>query len=294
MTRKEFLECIARRASWFYNRDVHGWNFELDLIRNKYHIDVNVDFVHDFLYKGGFKGTLAAWRYEIKSDDQLHFQIDCFPNCIYYWNDIDQYVSMIAKIGNCTCEIEKFFLSENGRFWDENHKLRFQTEEKLLDYLLAVEYDYHPIITEKTYEMLRYFGRYEGRRIDTTDLECELKKYGIMLSQIQLNAISEFGGLTFSFSDSHKDEKFRTIEYMIKKMNEENPHNKLDFDVEIRDPHIDKVIARNVIEIGYNDYCPIAIAEDGKVFSNGSLFARTILEYIYAFGKDIPENVRWL
>ena len=302
MTRKEFLKQAAKQVN-FQNLEDTREN-ALNRIRNRFGITADVDFLLDFLYENGFKGCVGFSRYEKRSNDKLYITIGCIPRTICFWEDIGQYVSVIVYINGCTFNyscvrhIESFYLSEDGRFWDENHKLRFETEEELFDYLLTVEYDFHPVITERTYEMLRHFGWYEGRRIDTTDFERELKKYGITLSQIQLDAISEFSGLEFSFSQSSRNQEFFSLERIVKMMPRNNSgFNTSYFQPEVYDYHDANIlVGRNVLVIGSDDYDYFSISDDGKIFTarGNKPVGRTTLEYIYAFGADLDENVKWL
>ena len=62
---------------------------------------------------------------------------------------------------------------------------------------MTVEFDYHPIIEERVYEVLRKAGWYEGRRIDISDFNEEMKRRGFLLSQAQLDFLSEFCGIGF-------------------------------------------------------------------------------------------------
>ena len=151
MTRKEFLEQAAKQ-NYFYNADGNqAWEHMLNRIQGEFHNNINVDFLYDFLFRSGFNGSIAVWRYEKKSDNELYFYMGCDPEHFCFWDNIGQYVSKVVFTGSYGCVIERFYLSEDGRFWDENHKLMFETEEELFDYLLTVEYDFHPVITERTY-----------------------------------------------------------------------------------------------------------------------------------------------
>lgn len=298
MTRKEFLEQAAKQVN-FQNLEDTREN-ALSRIRNRFGITTDVDFLMDFFHENGFKGgSLGFSRYEKKSNDILRITFSCMPWTTCFWEDIAQYVSMVVYINGCTFNhsgrhIEEFYLSEDGRFWDKKHNLRFENEDGLFDYLLTVEYDFHPVITERTYEMLRHFGWYEGRRVDTTDFERELKNHGIILSQIQLDAISEFSGLEFSFSQSSRNQEFWTLEGIIQLIVGGNPDY---FQSEVYDYHDHSIlVGKNVLAIGWDDQGFFSISEDGKIFTSRGYepVGRTALEYIYNFGEDLSENVRWL
>lgn len=92
----------------------------------------------------------------------------------------------------------------------------------MFDYLMKVEYDFHPVISEKTFEIMRHFGWYEDRHIDTTEFEKELKKYRIVLSQTQLDTISEFSGIEFSFSSHSFDNEFLSLDGIIELLAEDH------------------------------------------------------------------------
>lgn len=289
MTRKEFLAQAARQVNFLNLKS----NKENHLNHFKMYSQINADpkFAFDFIYGDGFNGDICFTRFENKSDDILDISICCASDYIDFWKDIGQHVCIVAYICNCTCCIEKIFLSEDGRFWDEHHKLLFTTEEELFDHLITAEFDFHPVITDKTYEMMRHFGWYEGRRVDTSELERELRKHDITLSQIQLDAISEFSGLEFLFSCSDWNLEFNSIERMIDDLS----CNKLDFRPEVYDFHSKRLIGKNVLQFGWYDMGYFSISEDGKIFLDGDdPRGRTTLEFIYAFEEDIPENVKWL
>lgn len=289
MTRKEFLTRTAEQV--FCSNVVIDKEETLEMIRSKTGINANMDFLFDFLYSNGLNGHLMFSRFENRSDDQLQICVCAIGDSTRFWDDLGQYVCMVAYICNCTCCIEKIFLSEDGCFWDEHHKLLFTTEEELFDHLITAEFDFHPIITDKTYEMMRHFGWYEGRRVDTSEFERELKKHDITLSNIQLDAISEFSGLEFLFSRSNWNLEFHSIEQMIDDLS----CNKLDFRPEVYDFHSKRLIGKNVLQFGWYDMGIFSISEDGKIFLDGDKpRGRTTLEFIYAFEKDIPENVMWL
>lgn len=289
MTREEFISRAANQVH-FYNVEDRGGKELFDHLCEKCN-GANMDFLFNFLYKNGFKGSIMFLRYENRSDDRLCIRICGSERKTFFWADINQYVSLIATISNYTCKVEEFYISQDGRFWDEYHKLRFQNEEELFDYLMTVEYDFHPVISEKTFEMLHHFGWYEGRRVDTSEFEQELKKRNITLSQIQLDAIREFSGLSFLFSRQQDRQEFYSLDYMIEMLND----NDLHFESEIYDFDHKNLVGKNVLEIGTNDMQYFSISLDGKIFIEGDKpVSRTVLEYIYSFCEHLPENVAWL
>lgn len=144
-------------------------------------------------------GGLTFKRSEKSSHDVLTFGLN-WVRTVEYWSDINCVVNAIGYVENCAGRIEDYFISEQGKFYNQDHKLIAENIEDFAEYITTVEYDYHPEITQRTYDMLRFFGWYEGRHIDTTAFEQEMNRRGIELSKEQLDFFAEFSGLCFSFS----------------------------------------------------------------------------------------------
>ena len=143
-------------------------------------------------------GGLTFKRSEKKSHDVLTFDLH-WIRTVEFWSDIGCVVNAIGDVENCAGRIECFFISEQGRFYNQDHKLIAENMDQFAEYITTVEYDYHPKTTQRTYDMLRFFGWYEGRHIDTTAFEQELNRRGIELSKEQLDFFAEFSGLDFNF-----------------------------------------------------------------------------------------------
>ena len=193
MTRLEFLKYVSNQEGSFhdsYTEDkLNGW------IREAYDGVINTEKIVSFF--SGI-GHLHFYRTETKSGDELEIDLR-WLNCIEIWEDVGCAVNSIGFISNCSGRIEQFYISEYGKFYNRNHKLIAENEEKFFDYIATVEYDFHPEIKQRTYDMLRFFGWYEDRHIDTTAFEQELNRRGIELSKEQLDFFGEFSGLYFSF-----------------------------------------------------------------------------------------------
>ena len=193
MTRLEFLKYVSNQEGSFhdsYTEDkLNGW------IREAYDGVINTEKIVSFF--SGI-GHLHFYRTETKSGDELEIDLR-WLNCIEIWEDVGCAVNSIGFISNCSGRIEQFYISEYGKFYNRNHKLIAENEEKFFDYIATVEYDFHPEIKQRTYDMLRFFGWYEDRHIDTTAFEQELNRRGIELSKEQLDFFGEFSGLNFSF-----------------------------------------------------------------------------------------------
>lgn len=196
MTRLEFLDYASNQAGSFH--DSYTEDKLNDWIRESYDGVINTEKIVGFF--SGI-GHLHFNRIETKSGDKLDIDLR-WLSCIENWEDIGCAVNSIGFILNCSGRIEQLYISENGRFYNQNHKLIAESEEDFFDYLASVEYDFHPEIKQRTYDMLRFFGWYEGRHIDTTAFEQELNRRGIELSKEQLDFFGEFSGLYFTFDSN--------------------------------------------------------------------------------------------
>ena len=195
MTKHDFFEKLssAGSVSSFMEYSVEGLEAKIHKVYpDKFDMNKIIDF---FLTIGG----LTFKRSEKKSHDMLTFGLN-WVRAVEYWSDINCVVNAIGYVENCAGRIEDYFISEQGKFYNQDHKLIAENIEDFAEYVTTVEYDYHPEITQRTYDMLRFFGWYEGRHIDTTAFEQEMNRRGIELSKEQLDFFAEFSGLCFSFS----------------------------------------------------------------------------------------------
>ena len=181
MTRSEFLKYVSNQSGSFHDSYTEGKIN--DWIREAYDGVINTEKIVGFF--SGI-GHLYFYRTETKSGDELEIDLR-WLNCIENWEDIGCTVNSIGFISNNSGRIEQFYISEFGKFYNQNHKLIAENEEDFFDYITSVEYDFHPEIKQRTYDMLRFFGWYEGRHIDTTAFEQELNRRGIELSKKQLD-----------------------------------------------------------------------------------------------------------
>ena len=194
MTKQEFFEKLSSAGfvSSFMEYSVEGLEAKIHKVYpDKFDMNKIIDF---FLMIGG----LTFKRSEKKSHDVLTFGLN-WVRTVEFWSDVDCVVNAIGDVENCAGRIECFFISEQGRFYNQDHKLIAENMDQFAEYITTVEYDYHPKTTQRTYDMLRFFGWYEGRHIDTTAFEQELNRRGIELSKEQLDFFGEFSGLYFSF-----------------------------------------------------------------------------------------------
>ncbi len=157
---------------------------------NKFNAEKILDFFENV-------GRIYFYRTESASGDVLAIDIRWLV-FIYWWDDICAVVNCIGYIENCAGRIDELYMSEYGRFYNKDHILLAKNEEDFFDFLTTVEYDFHPVINERVYDVLRKAGWYEGRHIDITDFNNEMKKRSITLSKAQLDFLSEFSGIGFS------------------------------------------------------------------------------------------------
>lgn len=283
MTKQEFISYSSKQTG-FENSPCESAS-ELDTyIKNRLGIP-KTDFVINFLYSGGLNGHLSFYRREIKSGDILKIRIDSITNFTFWRDDIRQYVSEIAVISNCAGLIEEFFISEDGRFWNKNNELKAENEDEFFDYLVNVEYDFHPVINSRTYDILRHFGWYQGRHIDVTEFNSEMDKRGLELSEQQLAFFSEFSGLEVIFIPYDHNWRFFSLDEVLEVTEFAFIDRLYDGNMSPSEPSV---------QIGFWEDAPIYLTPDGRIFGMRSVpFGRTILECINYFANEVPENYKY-
>lgn len=199
MTRQDFLKFAIENNPINKTERVVGFDpydrYDLEAkIRKEYSYRFNTEKILDFFEN---IGCVNFDRVESVSGDILTVDIR-WQVYIYRWEDIGEVVNCIGYIENCAGRIEELYMSESGRFYGKDHILHANNEENFFDFLLTVEYDFHPVIGERVLDVLRKAGWYEGRRVDVSLFDREMKRRGIRFSQAQLDFLSEFSGLHFS------------------------------------------------------------------------------------------------
>ncbi len=229
-------------------------------------------------------GRLAFERDEKKSDDTLTIDLR-YMIADYFWKDIGWAVNAVCLIHGLSGVIEKLYISEQGKFYNQNHVLVAETKEDFFDYLTTVEFDYHPEITQRTYDMLKHVGWYEGRRVDVTEFNLEMKQRGIVLTKNQLDFLSEFSGLDFIFdNDSWQFWSLKSITQNYKPL------------------FIGSKQQRNVMVVGENIFqCGNTMGSDIYLCANGLLttrpehpLGRTTMECVNHLCNFISDNSKWL
>ncbi len=199
MTRQEFIKFAIGNHPLNKTNQRVGINLydrsQLETnIRKEYPIKFNAEKILDFFE---IVGSVYFYRTESASGDILAIDIRWLVY-IDWWDDIGAVVNCIGYIENCAGRIDELYMSEYGRFYNKDHILLAKNEEDFFDFLTTVEYDFHPVIKERIYDVLRKAGWYEGRCIDITDFNNKMKERNIILSKPQLVFLSEFSGIGFS------------------------------------------------------------------------------------------------
>lgn len=195
MTKQEFFKKLSSAGSLSSQQEGYSAEQLEAEIHDVYPDEFDMNQIIDFCLK---IGRFSFKRIETKSGDELSYYFGWgYP--VQFWADINCVVNSVGILDNCAGRIERYFISEQGKFYNQDHKLIAENMEEFAEYITTVEYDYHPETTQRTYDMLRFFGWYEGRHIDTTVFEQELNRRGIELSKKQLDFFGEFSGLYFSF-----------------------------------------------------------------------------------------------
>lgn len=195
MTSQEFLKYVLERSCLSADHGSYDRNKLESNICNTYHDEYNAEKILDFFEH---IGRVYFYRTESVSGDMLVINI-CWQAYICRWENIGEVVNGIGSIRNGAGWIDEFYMSEKGRFYNKDRGLIAENENDFFDFLTSVEYDFHPIVSEKVYDVLRGAGWFEGRRIDVSEFNEKMMERGVFLSQAQLDFLSEFSGIGFSF-----------------------------------------------------------------------------------------------
>ncbi len=274
MTSEKFFEHIKEHCSGIRLEMLDRKEIEDIINTDVFNSERVIEFFADF-------GRLIFHREETVSGDELMFDFRPMWNATSIWQDIMGIVCLIGFVDNCGGRIGEFYLSEDGKFYNQEHKLLAENTEGFLDYITAVEYDYHHEISERTYKMLRHFGWYEGRHIDTTEFEARLAQRRITLSESQRNFFAEFSGLDFTFSGDVWG--FFSVNA---------PDGAYKF---MATAHRDgKIVGHNVIQCGQTMGSPLYINSDGIISCFGAVAeGRTTMECIHHLCNNRYTEDEW-
>lgn len=254
-------------------------------IHKTYDGEIHPDKILDFFEN---IGMYSFERRETVSGDVLTIRIRWY-NYICWWEDINSVVNCIGEIENCSGNIKTLFMSEEGKFYNQEHELLGSDEKEFFDYLTTVEFDFHPEIKQRTYDMLRYFGWYEGRHIDTTDFEREMRRRGIELTQKQLDFLAEFSGLYFNFDNNYLCWWFFTLDEILQ---ERTPELRTGYEDTVTDNG--EIIATKALNCGDKiDVCvPISVDSEGRLY-DGMILGRTTMECINHLADRAERDKKW-
>ena len=214
MTKTEFEKFKESHLLYEFNTDLDKRlkYCEEKSIRNNFNrqfkkADMNniIEFFRNF-------GSFSFRRTERKSGDVITFYCSPLQWCDY-WEDFKQIAFRIGEFENSSGHIERFYMLEDGSFYNYERKKIADNTADFLDYITTVEYDYHAPISKNTYRRLKEVGWYEGRKIDISGLVSECEKDGVFLTEPQKRFIEEFGGLKGSRDDNFYISDKRTNEY---------------------------------------------------------------------------------
>ncbi len=277
MTKQEFFEKLSSAGSLSHQEGYSAEKLEAE-IHEVYPNEFDMNQIIDFFLK---IGRLSFERIETKSGDKLSYYFGWgYP--VEFWADINCVVNSVGILDNCAGRIERYFISEQGKFYNQDHKPIAENMEEFAEYITTVEYDYHPETTKRTYDMLRYFGWYEGRHIDTTAFEQELNRRGIELSKEQLDFFREFSGLYFSFNSDCW--YFYSLEEILKQK-------------KIIDPVLEKRNPRKhpTVLCGKTMGGPLAVDAEGIIrFFYSIPQGRTTMECINHLCEGVNRDCKWI
>lgn len=277
MTRQEFLKAAERYTLYFHprNEDVES------VIREKCgESETDINAIIDF---AKWVDNLVLRRPETNSDDVLEFVVMVYTKSVDFWSDINRTVFYAGYIKGLAGIIKQMYVSTDGRFYDHKHELIAANEEDFFDYLLSVEFDFHPVIKECVYNALREAGWYEGRCVDATGFQSELERVNINFSKAQLDFIKEFSGITVEDSEGLMC-RFLSMEEILDDMLQN-----------YADTHGCNEYLVDVIDSDVSDF-PYRIYSNGIIKCRGIPQGRTTMECVnyvvkelYCWGFDIDE-----
>lgn len=270
MTRQDFLKSAQKYLQSFKSRDD---NVE-SVIRDKCNEnDTDINAIIEF---SKWIGNAVFKRPENKSDDVLEFVVGpCFDSA-EFWTDINKTVFYNGYIAGLAGIIKTIYMSSDGKFYDHKHELIAGNEEEFFDFLLSVEFDFHPIIKESVYTVLRKAGWYEGRCVDVTAFSNELYRRNIVLSNAQLNFIREFSGITVNpYSERCR---FLSLNEILENMPIYNSEFKTDMDTHNHSEYPLTVV--NTMDF------PCYIDPNGILKARGIPLGRTTMECINHLVKN--------
>lgn len=131
--------------------------------------------------------------------------------------------------------------------------------------------------SEKTYKILNEVGWYQNRKIDVSSTVLFLESKGFRVGSVVKEALEQFGGLEYKFSDGEDFENFIII-----------PEEQIGDGVQkIHFKRYDTLMGEYLIVIGsvFRNNAIMFMSESGKVYGAYDDY------YIWEFGSDIYEAI---
>lgn len=307
MTTEEFFEFASKQISFKdYTATAGASREKLDRILHElypapFDSSIILDFVYDMDCKTFYRtekssGDILIFNMRFMDLTYLAKSLQYFDNPIAgvsYWSDIGSVAACCTEINNCSGVIEYIFITEDGRFYNDKHRLIANSREELFDYYASVEYNYHRPIHVRTQKFLSAAGYPRKNAVDVSELYKTFCGNGIILTEKQLDFIREFSGFQLSFTNSPKEIKSMSnvfeIEFLsVERLIKEDPQ----YDKEIHRPGY---VNRNVIRVG-EQFCDMnfyldseGIILDDRCYPMG----HTVMECIDHLFDYVPANA-WL
>lgn len=280
MTRQEFLNYASRQPLFDLYHKLYSESDLTHKISQNYRSGSNPQKIIDYFM--GI-GDVEFERIEEVSKDILRIALLYSAGSNYYWNDVDCAIQYVGTTSNCAGTIEVLYISEQGKFYNQDHKLIAENEEDFFDYLVTIEYDFHPEIPQRTYHILRYFGWCESRHIDTTEFEQKMEKCGIEFTKAQLDFLSGFSDLYFSLPG---------VNWNFLSLNDILEHYT---PMPVNPEKQSKVITKRAFTCGYDDGGALYLTSDGLIAtSQNNPLGRTTMECVNHLCNYATENALWL
>ena len=149
-------------------------------------------------------GSFNFSKQESRSGDVIEF----YSRPLRFYNPYsDEFSERFAFIGgyrNCSCSfcgrqetffIEAFYMDSAGSIFNQHKALIAENLNDFWNYIIEKEYDFHPVISDNVYNVLKQAGWYEGRQGDIDPLLEECMEDDVFPTDIQIDFIREFGGI---------------------------------------------------------------------------------------------------
>ncbi len=280
MTRQEFLDYASGQPLFDVYHKLYSESNLTHKVSQHYRNGSNPQKIIDYFM--GI-GDVAFERIEEISKDILRISLLYSAGSNYYWNDIDCAVQYVGTTSNCAGTIEVFYMSEQGKFYNQDHKMISENEEDFFDYLVTVEYDFHPEIPNRTYHILRHFDWSEDRHIDTSEFEQKMKKRGVEFTKAQLDFLSEFSDLYVSLPG---------VNWNFSSLNDILEHYT---SMPVNPGKQSKVVTEHAFACGFDDGGALYLTADGLIAtSQNNPLGRTTMECINHLCNYSRENEPWL